>query len=134
MLFPEFLYQLSGRDQQVTWLDPRLIVNSGNGLALAVSAIAFTVPDNQVLIMTSFVGRADPGAGQACTRLIGLFRDLSGNLVPFTEAHFAVAADLNRDVLYQGQILVPPRVEIQVLGDFDAAVNNNNVLDRKSVM
>jgi hypothetical protein len=67
VFFPEFLYQLSGRDQQVTWLDPSFSAVGDSALNVFVTVDALTVPSDRVLVLQSVVGMAEPGAGQNVT-------------------------------------------------------------------
>jgi len=52
VLFPEFLYQLSARDQQVTWLDP-VIARPETIDAAAFNVARFAVPDGRMLVVAN---------------------------------------------------------------------------------
>jgi hypothetical protein len=59
---PEYLYQLTDRDQRLTWLDPVLFFERISGL-LATIDVTFTVPDGRLVILQHAFLNLTPGAG-----------------------------------------------------------------------
>lgn len=130
MLFPEFLFQLSARDQQVTWLDPLLTLVSFSALTVTVAA-SFVVPDGKALILTSACGEALPDVTQLVTR-IGLTTlpptapAGSGRL--FAGANFSAGAGIQGTVNFSGAMIIPPQWTIRATGIFNSGVAANTTL------
>jgi len=129
MFFPEALYLLSQRDQQVTWLDPVYNAAATGSAAASVSSPAFTVPSSQAFVLQNVQGYADPGAGQN----IALLEVYIGPPSPGTQFVRLVsdvlvkAADVNAAVHWSGSLIVPPAWRIIAEGTFNAGVQVNTV-------
>lgn len=129
MRFPELLYQLSARDQQVTWLDPRFDQQSTSLLAISVPTPVFQVPVDRVFVLCAAAVRADPGAGQNVDSLVIQILAPAGsagfNLKQRTEV---AAANINVDLDWTGEILLPPAWQIRGIGSFNAGAVANLVV------
>lgn len=123
--YPELLYQLSARDQQVTWLDP--ILDAASTAAAAVNPTAsFLVPEGRCLVLQAAVVKGSPGAGQNITRMFLSIQTLVGTAsrdLKFDDtdraADFRVALD------WQGSILIPPGWRLHGSVQFNAGVQVN---------
>jgi len=128
--FPEFLFQLSSRDQQVTWLDPfsqRIIVSA---LSLGVEADAARVPLGKVLLLQSVAAQADPGAGQLVNSVVISLRPQPNGPPVNLAAIGSTAVDLLQFLNWSGSIIVPSEWLITANSSFNAAVAaNQTVLD-----
>lgn len=127
MFFPEFLYRLSSRDQQVTWLDPRFDSLTASAAGLTVE-VDFTVPSDRPLILTSANIVATPGAGQAVIAM--LLRSLAqGDSSPVNLAarEIEVAVAGSRFLNWTGEVILPPAWSLRARASFSAAVNPNDV-------
>lgn len=129
MFFPESLYLLSARDQQVTWLDPVLFRSFLSTAAAGVNTPNFTVPDGRTLILTSASCFASPTGGQVAT--FGDFRAQGPDLVDISIAQEqpnpALGAGVPLILNWSGQIIVPPRWNVYFRGSFNAGVAANSV-------
>lgn len=127
MFFPEFLYQLSGRDQQVTWLDPSLQSSSDAAAALTVAEI-IQVPTGKVLLLQHVMNESSPGAGQNITNmLIDLLPPAGTFTVRLKSDDTDRAANTFFSLDWQGSIIVPPEWFIRAQSNFNAAVAVNTV-------
>lgn len=129
MLFPEFLYQLNARDQQVTWLEPLFTqINPAAALQAAWSELVYQVPNDRVLVLTHVFASANPGGAQGVTDLAIFARvPLSSpayRLLFFSET---IVAGLTRATRWQGELLLPPGWQIAISATFDAAAVANAV-------
>lgn len=123
--FPELLYQLSARDQQVTWLDPLIQIASASAAQLSVDSV-IDVPEGQVLLLKSVSSGATPGAAQnvdtqeilvnargatIATRLVGRRHNPGSAISDF--------------INWTGTILVPAGWQIRGRGTFSAGAAAN---------
>lgn len=126
MFFPEALYLLSQRDQQVTWLDPVFAGVQQSDLLTTVSTF-YDVPDGRALILQNAHLHATPGAAQNRTGMqISVFRAdvVAANV--HLRRDFAAAAGVG--VLHWvGSIIITPGWRLMGRGSFDAAANANIV-------
>lgn len=128
MFFPEFLYQLSPRDQQVTWLDPVI-----TRVAVAVASInpiaVFTVPADRCLILQTASMEATPGLGQNVAQQF-LFTRSQGGGQNFTFRSDVTpgAANTTLTLDWSGSILVPANWTVQGSGVFNAGAVANGVV------
>lgn len=129
MFFPEFLYQLSARDQQVTWLDPRIARGDTLLAAAAVTAVAITVPTGLVLVLQNASLEADPGAAQNVTEsFFELLTPDAATGVRITQDRTALAANVIGHLNWSGSILVPPNWQVRGAANFNAAAAANRVI------
>lgn len=127
MFFPEFLYQLSGRDQQVTWLDPVLQRLDASGAAVNLT-VSYQVPVDRVLLLSALALEVGPGLAQnytgAIARILGPGAStdsrLAGTLTPG-------AANQNAFIPWQGEVIVPPNWFVGANVDYNAAVAVNTM-------
>lgn len=133
MFFPEALYTLSARDQQVTWLDP--VFTGALELTAAVADLQqnYVVPNGRVLLLQSVHVLGQGGAGQNCT-YIEIALDLPGSPATYTylSSHYlgapgAAAVGPNRTQQWSGSLVVPERWRVAGAAGFSAAVNPNSV-------
>lgn len=129
MFFPEFLYQLSKRDQQVTWLDPRFAQESASAAALGATVEVLQVPDGQCFILQTFFAEAIPGLAQGVTRiLLELIPPTGGLTQRIAGAHWTPAvANQTRETQFSGSLLIPPGWRLQARGGYDAGAAANTI-------
>lgn len=135
MFFPEFLFKISQRDQQVTWLDPFFSADGLNLANVSVSA-ASIVPEGRALVLTHAFGRFTPGAGQNFT-VLQLFYDKGSGILPampLKESRTAGAANAIGLLDWQGQVVLTPGNRIVVTGTFNAGAAVNAVEVRAAGM
>lgn len=129
MFFPEFLFQLSARDQQVTWVDPLYAQRApAAALAAAWSELITTVPEGRALVLTNAVAAGNPGGAQACT-FLGI-QTRPPTLTPafsLQAEEFPVTASLTQTINWQGEVIVPPTWQVVLIATFDAAAIANAV-------
>ena len=92
MFFPEFLYKLSQRDEQVTWLDPSYGNGDNSAANVSVAQDLIVVPVDRALVLQSVSVFADPGAGQ---NVVSMFVRVQA---PGTAAEFRLAQELTNTV------------------------------------
>lgn len=128
MFFPELLYQLSARDQQVTWLDPQLSRVQASNAATSVGINWLEVPVGRALVLTNLQLRGSPGLAQACTRLIAEMTPRGGGTtVNIANDDFAAVANLAQNVNWSGEIIIPADWIISVAASFDAGAAANSI-------
>lgn len=124
-IFPELLYQLSGRDQQVTWLDPLLTAPVSSAASNFVFA-SYTVPADRALLLHHLAARGDPGAGQLITDIHIFLQAPAGSFtVTLERDEVAKAANANAIVTWQGELVIPPNWQVVGAITFDAGVQVN---------
>lgn len=129
MFFPEFLYRLSERDQQVTWLDPFIFEQGVSVAGTTPNTTVSSVPLDRALVVQSATVVGIPGAGQACTFLRMTVRAPLGNQsIRLFQQGFAVAANVQQAINWQGSILIPPLWSLTVESVFDAGVAVNQIV------
>jgi hypothetical protein len=130
MFFPEFLFQLSARDQQVTWLDPFAGDIVDTAAAVSVTSTGFTVPNARAFLLQSASAVANPGAAQAVTSIVvSVIRpdpDTTGARLSERDSA-AAAANTSKTANWAGSILVPPGWRVIATANFDAGVAVNNL-------
>jgi hypothetical protein len=129
VFFPEFLYQLSARDQQVTWLDP-LIQDQATTALLADISVDITVPDARILVLKNLTSQALPGAAQNVStfHLLSLVPPTPGtNSIELTLIRNALAVGVNSILTWTGDVLVPPGWRVRARAVFNAAAAANTV-------
>jgi hypothetical protein len=128
VFFPEFLYQLSGRDQQVTWLDPSFSAVGNSALNVFVTVDALTVPSDRVLVLQSVVGMAEPGAGQNVTDIrLQLFAPGAQFAAVISRDPVDKAANIPAILNWSGSLIVPPLWRVLLAGSFNAGAVANAV-------
>jgi hypothetical protein len=126
--FPEFLYQLSSRDQQVTWLDPVFFRATEGTAGLTPSTAPFRVPLGKVLMLTNVNITGIPGAGQAVTRMFAVIISPAGTAQrSIMSFRTVLAADIESHHNWSGEIIVPSEWRLQAIGNFNLAVAVNEV-------
>lgn len=126
MFFPEALFLLSARDQQVTWIDPVITRIDLTLAALSVNVV-FTVPLGRVLILQHCESNADPGAAQnVVLQQIHVQHPSGAPQARLKRNDVPGAADATMHLDWQGSILVPERWEVRSVADFNALVAANS--------
>lgn len=129
MFFPESLYALSPRDEQVTWLDPRLATVTSAVASVSVSATD-AVPDGRVLMLQSAVAQSAPGAAQFATRLtiqvVGPVNNVPAVLLKTDSV--AKAANATSELSWEGSIIVPPGWTVRASCAYNAGAAVNTVV------
>lgn len=126
MIFPESLYLLSPRDQEVTWLDPVAARGTLNQAATSVTISLFTVPQGRYLVLSQASAIAQPGAAQNVDQFQIDYLHLTDFYVIAID-NTAKAANIRASLNWNGQILIPPAATVRVVGSFNAAVAANTV-------
>lgn len=130
MIFPELLYQLSPRDQQVTWLDPVIRRVTTTQAALTVNALDEVVPTGRAFLLTNATLFADPGAGQNIDDIglnIAVLNPGAGVAVRIATRSGAAGADLLAILNWTGQILIPAGWQLQGSAHFNALGAANEI-------
>jgi len=128
VLFPEALFLLSARDQQVTWLDPVLLDVEQTGLLVAsVDQLLLTVPPDRALLLYNIALRSAPGAAQFVTdSLITVSPSTTGVAVRVVGDTTDYAANVVSFLNWQGTMLIPPtwRIFANMRWNAGAAANS----------
>lgn len=128
--FPELLYQLSARDQQVTWLDPFIRRAETNLAAVQVEA-TLQIPDGLVLMLQSAVISSVPGGAQVAQsgelglRPVGV---AAGNQIDLSGDMRANLAGSGVHLEWSGAVVVPPGWTVVGLTNFSAGAVANLVI------
>jgi hypothetical protein len=126
VFFPEFLYQLNARDQQITWLDPlALQIATSVGGATVVGNIVPSL--DRVMILQAMCGDSNPGAAQTLdTTFLQLIPP--GGTPAFSIAGFdfsTLPSGNDQFVNWVGSMMVPPGWTLRMTSIFNAAVAAN---------
>lgn len=124
MFFPEFLYKLSARDEQVTWLDPvtrRLSITN----AAIFCGVDLLLPEGRALVLTQAICQTDPGAGQNVVSMRIYLQGPDQITHDLVKSNTALAANLNGNLDWQGEVIVLPGWRLGLEGEFNAAVAAN---------
>lgn len=129
--FPESLYQLSERDQKVTWLDPALRTANLQLSATVVTVNLLTVPTDRAFLLQSATALGIPTAGQAVTALGIIARPPSSAVnIRIHQENFPIVASQQRNVNWSGSLILPPNWLLVCIGEFDiGAAANLTILD-----
>lgn len=124
----DYLYELSLRDQQVTWLDP-LAFRSSLGDTQALIDRTYVVPDGRALILSTAVCNANAGATQTVTVMsMELFApgDL-GSGAAFDEISGVQLGVLSAilSLVWSGRMYIPAGWLIRARVVYSAATNIN---------
>lgn len=128
MFFPESLYLLSQRDQQVSWLDPVLFRNEA-AIAAVDLGLNFTVPNGRALILQNVLVYAIGGGAQTVTAMeiaLQLPGAGVGSFVYLTarEPVGAAVAQLQ----WQGSVIVPEKWQVAGNASFSAGAVANTIV------
>jgi hypothetical protein len=126
MFFPESLYLLSARDQQVSWLEPVFfreeVLDTQVGLE-----IQYQVPQGRCLLLQTAVGDGAAGAAQTCDNLQVLARPPTANVQTYLAVSWYGGALQGRMVNFSGSVIVPELWIVMAQANFSAAANANFV-------
>lgn len=126
-MFPELLYILSQRDQQVTWLDPILQRSEESSLnAVIFEEIVFPT-DRAVLLHHAHAGFSPGAAQNISTGELNIRRVLDGAFIRLRLQGDALAVNIDLEQSWQGEILLPPGWSVRATGIFSAAAAANLV-------
>ena len=128
MFAPEFLYKLSPRDEQVTWLDPLWQRTSQGTAAVSVSSPAIVVPDGRLFLLQHVFSFALGGGAQTTTyhELILQNPDLVTDMYLDINPNTGVAGGSTL-IRWDGSVWVPPRWRLFAKGTFSAGAVINTV-------
>ena len=129
----EFLYELTPRDMQQSWLDPVIITSNGLTAASVVTA-SYEVPVGRCLLLRSSVANADAGGAQTVDRV-------TLELLPPDESNIAIAisekissnvgtsatSKVSMNTEWSGEVVVPQEWTVRARGNFSAAVSANSI-------
>jgi hypothetical protein len=129
VFFPEYLFQLSGRDQQVTWLDPYFDRQSVGTAGTSVGATS-PVPTGRVLILQSAQGRFAPGAAQNVNTFRISLEPLTSQIpsLELVRSDIAGAANIVQNLAWSGSIAIPFGWTVRGLATFNAGVAVNTIV------
>lgn len=128
----EFLYELTPRDMQQSWLDPVIVTTNG----LVAASVVFTtyeIPIGRCLLLRSCVANADGGGAQTVDRVtLELFPpDESVVAIAISEKITTnvgnAAAKISMNTEWSGEILVPQEWTLRARGNYSAAVAANSI-------
>lgn len=126
MFFPESLYLLSQRDQQVTWLEPVIQRSTSTSAAVSISH-AFAVPEGRALLLQHAHVRAIGGAAQLNT-VRSLYLDRPGAPEVYLDRSLTAGPVAGEAFLeWQGSVLLPAGWRVTTSSTFDAAANPNSL-------
>jgi hypothetical protein len=129
MFFPESLYLLSQRDQQVSWLEPLALRDTfAAGIAAAnIQRLVYTVPIDRLLILQAFSFLATAGAAQTVNDVrIDIVPRLSAEIVRVWSAdsrYMSTGGVAGGN--WTGSILVPPQYTLRANFLFNAGAAAN---------
>lgn len=142
MFFPEGLYTLSARDQQVTWLDPGMYGEASgipgplySNTIAGDGSVSQQVPEGRALILQHVLANFQPGPIAAPVQVSTLRRILvrppnAGTTeVWLKEERNALAAGVALSLDWQGSLLVPPRWFVQAYAEYNGGVANELTLN-----
>jgi hypothetical protein len=127
VFFPEFLYQLLGRDQQIDWLQVEIAFKSTAAAAAFIETPIYTVPPERHLILQLATVRVFAGAAQTSTRFEILGRAPGGAAATARFAGGDYAAVLAKFDQFPMSIIVPNRWQIVASAFFNAGVAVNTL-------
>lgn len=136
--YPEALFELSGRDRQVTWLDPAFYGPVGATLTGALRSVTIgtdgsvsqQVPDGRALLLQHVCAYFAPGtAANNCSLQRILVRPPTAlTLEMWLREQRIEAADVDAaqgyELTWQGSLIVPPLWFVQAYGEFSAGADN----------
>lgn len=126
-MFPEQLFVLSQRDQQVTWLDPYLRNTQSTVAAVSVNS-GLQVPVDRALLFYAAYAEFIPGAAQnVANNSISLFPASGSFEVKVKRNLIAGAANVPLILDWSGFILLPPTWIIRATAAFNAGAAGNTV-------
>lgn len=128
MFFPPFLYQLTPRDDQVTWLEVLFERVTGAALATTVFTGVYVIPKGRILLLQNVEAFAQSGAGQTCSR-ISVFVDNLGSNPSYNVASFTFPTPLlNASFCHNPGILVGEGKQVRAEATFNAGANSNSLI------
>lgn len=133
-MFPEFLFQLSARDQQVSWLDPVANVISVSQTAVELTA-TYTVPNDRVLLLEYVTAFLRPFSTQNIAIDTGIFvapplAAVSGTIVLrwLTQRTVALGAGVRDFQFADPHIIVPASWRVMCKASFNAGASLNDLV------
>lgn len=133
MFFPEGLYTLSARDQQVTWLDP-LFFRDESSIAAVSHEITYNVPQGRALLLQTLVADAAAGAAQTVSDAQAMARPPTTNQQYYIAVNWynggggfpvSAAAPQQRAINWRGSILIPELWRVSIQANFSAGAAAN---------
>lgn len=127
MFFPESLYLLSSRDQQVTWLDPVFNRQTLTSNSAGISTPNYTVPESRALILQNVSSFGTPGAATQCTSLDMRAQGPDGQDMTISIGFPSAAPPVLQSLVWNwnGSLLIPPRWNIYTRASFTGAAAAN---------
>lgn len=128
-LFPDYLYELTARDEQVM---PIEILYHSFGASTSTNAtqvfmpINYTVPADRILCLTTLNADVTAGAAQlALSTFFNFFLGGSTTIRPLSISHNRAPAVRSIGCLTVPYLYVPPNTTIQAVSLFDAGAASN---------
>jgi len=126
---PEHLYQLTARDQRLTWLDPVLVFEKLTGTLLTID-LTFTVPDGRLLgLQHVFLNVLPAAATVAQQKVVELLPPGTTQLPKpcLIRSDVNSGSGVSGQFNWQGEILVPSLWRVHAQAIFNAATGNNSL-------
>jgi hypothetical protein len=122
--FPEYLYQLSGRDEQVTWLDPLFNLQAGTGTTATVDTTDIVVPTGRALLLQAANVEATI-TGVEALQVLRIRLITPGTPFVFPLAiQFELAATGSDALNWSGSVIVPPGWSLDGFAQKSGAVSS----------
>jgi len=122
----EFLYQIAGRDEQLTWIEPYFEQTSSGPISnVAVIVDTLAVPERRILVLQSATSFAVSGAAQNSTWVAISAVHPSGYPVVRLTSTVATIASLYGATNWSGELYLLPGWKLRYSGVFNSGVNSN---------
>lgn len=129
MNFPEFLYNLTARDQQLAPIELWYGGTTGTALATGIQTPNYQVPPDRILVITSAYLLLAPGAGQSGLSASLSVQNITNGASTRIDAH-TFAAPAAAQWAENGEfssVIVPPNGLVFAVGFFNAGAVANSV-------
>jgi len=131
-MLAEFLYQISGRDEQISWLETTLTEKSAALANVLVAALSDPIPERNILVLTSASISTSAGVAQSVSEVILRLTNPTGSraneLMHNAIVTNGAGATMPRySMAWSGMVYIPPSWSIQAFCVFSAGANTNTV-------
>jgi len=123
-MFGEFLYQISGRDEQLSWLDLVLFEQNVAAAAGSVLSSGNAVPERNIMVMRSACVECTGGGAQLTTGVALLLINPSASRNHIVAASYEINFQ-SHALNWSGELYIPPGWLVRAQGTFNAGVALN---------